>query len=367
VAFVRQPHRGPEPGRVPPDIGGPGTNRSPRRHLRSTRPRYLPRPSFCLPLVVFGAFLLLTGCESALAPRAEADRHFTLYGVMNPLADSQGVIVFPVDGELKPLPDAPLEARLRSTNLDSGESVAWRDSIIASAAGPAHVFWAPFRASYGETYRLEVESLKDDGASSVTVKVPPRANIVPMDPVDGVWVTQDVLVTAPVDRLNFLLVRYVIKAKLPRSSLAYPVLLPGGKLGGDATLSDPPPGDSLIVQTLFVPIDYVEKAAVDASGWTIPINFTDDFREIRRRISGRGSPDATFGIQLLAVEISFVAANAEWAAPDDRFEADVLVQPGTMSNVERGFGFVGAGYRLEHSYTLPEEFLIRIGFRLPSN
>jgi len=326
-----------------------------------------PLPSMRLPFLVLSFAVLLAACETSVAPRSDADRHFTLYGVMNPLADSQGVIVFPIESDLRSLPAEPLEARFTSTNLDTGDQTVWTDSIVVGGDGATHVFWAPFRAVHGDSYRLEVESLLDDGGSTVTVKVPPFAEIVPQEPVDGVGVTQDVLVTAPIERLNFLLVRYVIKARLPSTSLGFPVLLPGGKGGGSSTVGDLPPGDSLVVQTLFVPIDYAQKATLGPSEWTIPINFTDDFREIRRRVSSRGRPDASFGIQLLAVEVSFVAANAAWAAPDERFEADVLVQPGTMSNVERGFGFVGAGYRLAHSYTLSDEILIRIGYRLPSN
>ena len=44
------------------------------------------------------------------------------------------------------------------------------------------------------------------------------------------------------------------------------------------------------------------------------------------------------------------AANAEWDPPGGVFDADVLVQPGTLSNVENGFGFVGAGYRLSSTW-----------------
>ena len=316
---------------------------------------------------------LLAACESSVAPRADSDRHFSLYGVLNPRADSQAVLVFPIEDELRALPTEPLDATLVSRELSSGQEIAWADSILTTAEGAVHVYWARFRAEHDRTYRIDVQNSRGDRGSQVTVRVPPEAEIVPRDVVDGLWVTQDVDVTAAVERLNFLKVQYVIKAKLPPSSLAYPVLLPDKlpDLFSPPPPTDPqpppPPEDTLIVQTLFVPIDYAEKATPSASGWTMPINFSDDFREIRRRVSTRGNADPIYGIQLKAIEVSMVAANAAWQAPENQFNSEVLIQPGTMTNVERGFGFVGAGYRLEHSYTIPDDMLIRIGFRLPTD
>lgn len=37
------------------------------------------------------------------------------------------------------------------------------------------------------------------------------------------------------------------------------------------------------------------------------------------------------------------AASASWNPPGGVFDYELLAQPGTMSNVNNGFGFVGAG------------------------
>lgn len=324
-----------------------------------------------LPLACLGWIVALSACETSVAPRTGADRHFSMYGVVNPEADSQGVIVFPIENELRVLPAEPLDAIVTSTDLETGGRFVWSDSMVFRENGVVHVYWAPFRASHGRTYRINVASASGERHSEVTVTVPPRAEIVPGGVFEDIWVRQNVAVTAPVDRLNFLLVRYVIKAKLPPASLAYPVLLPdklpdfGAPPPTDPTA--PPVQDSLIVQRLFVPIAYSDKAQLNAEGWTIPLNFSDDFREIRQRVSRRGTRDAAYGIRLEAIEISLVAANAEWTAPGDQYEASILIQPGAMSNVQGGFGFVGAGYRLEHRYQLPDDVLTRIGFRLDND
>ena len=41
----------------------------------------------------------------------------------------------------------------------------------------------------------------------------------------------------------------------------------------------------------------------------------------------------------------------------------MLVQPGLMSNVDNGFGFVGAGYRIELTWLPDDDVVARSGFR----
>ncbi len=71
-----------------------------------------------------------------------------------------------------------------------------------------------------------------------------------------------------------------------------------------------------------------------------------DLRSIQRLIEQTIPVDPTIGLKLTKITIHLIAANADWDPPGDTFDIDVLVQPGTLSNVENGFGFVGAGYRL---------------------
>ena len=64
----------------------------------------------------------------------------------------------------------------------------------------------------------------------------------------------------------------------------------------------------------------------------------------------------------MLVSFSTVLGNEEWVPPDGEFNAANLIQPGTFSNVENGFGFVGAGYRLQRSWTLPFEVVEKTSF-----
>lgn len=326
-------------------------------------------PLHPLRAALLAACLLLSGCDADVIPLVDADRHFSLYGVVNPRADSQSVVVFPIEDTLRPLPDAPLDATVTSTDLETGETVVWRDSVVTSAEGAVHVFWAPFRAAYGHTYRIVVAGADGD-VSSATVAVPPEADlvVVPAEPTSPP--RQAVRVTAPVDRLNRVLVSYLISARVPPAAFSLaPTAPPRPSLPGfEPPAGDPPEADSsdgLVVQRVTAFFDYGPQAVKEADGWHIDIALSADFRKIRDAVRGFGRYDLTYGIRLDSMEIRMIAANAEWDPPDGVFNPEQLVQPGTLSNVVQGFGFVGAGYRLEARW-LPTPDVLRIaGFTIP--
>ena len=62
------------------------------------------------------------------------------------------------------------------------------------------------------------------------------------------------------------------------------------------------------------------------------------------------------------VEISAVVTDVEWVPPDGRFDPDILVEPGTLTNVQGGFGFVSAGYRTKIIWLPSDEVLDVAGF-----
>ena len=87
--------------------------------------------------------LLLAACEEDVTA-VRTERPFAAYGLLSPLYPKQEVYVFPVEERLRPLPPEPLDARVTTTDLVTGETVVWRDSVVAAAdEGAAHLFWAP--------------------------------------------------------------------------------------------------------------------------------------------------------------------------------------------------------------------------------
>ncbi|HEX7071281.1 MAG TPA: hypothetical protein VF190_10760, partial [Rhodothermales bacterium] len=112
------------------------------------------------------------GCEEGVDAVLESTQPFTLYGFFNPRSDTQAVRVFPIEPILEPTRPEPLEAIVRSTDLVTGETVVWSDSVVHFSDGTyGHVAYAPFRVEYGHTYRFEV-SRPDGNTSQAEVPVP---------------------------------------------------------------------------------------------------------------------------------------------------------------------------------------------------
>lgn len=285
-------------------------------------------------LVVF-----LTSCDEEVTAVVGTDRPFSLYGVVTPQLDSQWVRVFPVEGVLQPEPGDRLDAHFFSTDLDTGEEYLWRDSVIQDVFDQwAHVFWAPFQAEYGHTYLLQVR--QDDGdETSVQVTVPPRTEVVLQTPQTGVTtVLLPIMIEGQAPRLLRIEVVYTVSY----------VRAGGAQLEADA-----------------VSIPYDGTQELTAEGWRIPVRPSTDFNTVMEALIRRiDHPiDRNIGITLLNMTLRLIVANEEWNPPDGMFDPERLVQPETMTNVQNGFGFVGAGYRHEFAW-LPEPDVIRAaGFR----
>ncbi|MFT4603362.1 MAG: hypothetical protein ACI9W4_000076 [Rhodothermales bacterium] len=307
------------------------------------------------------ALFAIVGCDTGVYPRVEGDFDYSLYGVLNPRADTQAVVVIPIEATLEAL------SHSRSVTVtisdDHGETHVLTDSLVVKEMGPVNVYWSEFRAEYGALYTVTAADPESHRLSSAVVRVPPFTGVVLADPVFEFGVSQEIVLDGGLERLNFTEVVYEITARLPAAWRVYPVLVPGAS---EPVPVQPPASDSLVIQNLQVPISYVNRELYSGSDWRIKVNYTQDLLEIIRRLRRRGRMDATFGVQLRGINFSAVAANEEWAPPGNAFIKDELIQPGTLSNVTNGFGFIGAGYTIRHSYRLSDELLTRIGFRRPA-
>ncbi len=270
----------------------------------------------CLFAVFFSA------CEEDVVAVLGTDLPFSMFGVLTPQSDTQWVRVFPIEGTLEPASPGPLDARFTSTDLLTGETRVWKDSLIQEENGQfAHVYWSPFVAAFGSTYRLEVE--RSDGAGSqVAVQVPGPATLVMPQRTQLAPALLAVFVQGEVPNLIRIEVTY-----------RYRFRTPAGIEVGEATVA-------------------VEgKHRRVTGGWVIDLTPRADLRELQRLLEQQSiSVDDRIGLKLAKLTLRLIVANAEWDPPGGSFEPDVLVQPGTLSNVENGFGFVGAGYRLRETW-----------------
>ncbi len=147
-------------------------------------------------------FLCLAGCEEDVAGPAGVDEPFSLYGVFNPRLPVQTVLVAPVEDLLAPGSVDALDAVVTSTDLGSGKTYVWRDSVAANATGQLdHIYWANFTPGYGSRHRMEV-ARSDGKKSAANVEVPGEVYIE-----DGDAGTRDLRVTVS-GASDFALIRF---------------------------------------------------------------------------------------------------------------------------------------------------------------
>ena len=269
------------------------------------------------------------GCESTVEPVTGTDEAFTLYGFFNPLADTQAVRVFPVEERLVRTQPTPIDAALASTDLTDGSAAVWRDSLVLYQSNLfpdtyGHVFYASFRAAYEHTYRLT--ATRSDGATSaVEVTVPPRVEpeLLPFD-------VQTFAIRMPV--------RWAGAPMLNAVEVVYQLIIDD-------------------VEVNYVVPYGPEMWTRTADAIVVKVEFADDAQTIRRETRGGR-------FVLLAIEQRALVTNREWDPPGGVYDPEVLVQPGVFSNVEDGFGFVGAGYSAAITWLPEAEIVQQVGFEL---
>lgn len=286
---------------------------------------------------------LVAGCEAGVDPVVGEERPFTLWGIINSGADTQWVRVFPINDSTGFKDDVDLDAAVASTDLTTGDRRMWRyRKTIEDDGDVRHVFWSPFRAAHGHQYRLEVE--RADGAvSSATVSVP-----------QAVEVELDVKTTAasmPVfirgDSLNLIGVgmRYEATNLPPIKSL------PEGR----------PPAP-----IVFFPVEvsYEGRGQRIPGGWRYSIDMERDVAEVRDAYEVNCLVTEKFpDIALRRVEFHFIAASMAWDPPGGAFDPEVLISPNAFSNVENGYGFMGAGEVVRVRWTPVPSLRRFLGFR----
>ncbi|MEX2402156.1 MAG: hypothetical protein WD423_15400 [Rhodothermales bacterium] len=286
--------------------------------------------------------VVLAGCESGVDPYVGTEEPYTIWGVFDAAADTQKVRVFSIEGE--PGIDRPsaVDASVVSTNLSTGDRVEWTPRTVTYEEGETgHVFWAPFRAQSGHRYRLDV-TRSDGNTSTAEVTVPTGVELEIN--------TSDTRSTLPVrivgDVPNLLGVEVRYEATNMPPDLVWP---PG-------TVAHP---------LVFHPVDisYQEELNRIEGGWQFNIQMQRDYDLVRREFERNclvtnGAP----GIALRRVELRLVAADSTWSPPGGAFDPEVLVEPTAMSNIDNGFGFIGAGHVKRLRWTPPRETRLGLGY-----
>ena len=297
------------------------------RPLALSSSRLFPLPGARLLSWMFVCVLVLTtGCEESVNPILGTERPFTIYGFFNPVGDTQAVRVFAIEDLLELTSPEPIDAHVTSLDLQLGTQHVWQDSVVMfDRARYGHVYWSAFRAAYRHRYRLEVT--RSDGESvQVEVTVPPLSEAVLLAPTIAPRFVFIPVLWQDAPRVNNIGVRYHTNCG-------------------------------------FYDFDYgLEQEQVEG-GVVVTIRFSDDARAIFAKVFFK--PDCTLqSLRLLDIQLTVLITNEEWAPPSGVFDAELLVEPGTFSNVENGFGFVGAGYEASFRWEPSDSARVAAGYYL---
>jgi hypothetical protein len=268
--------------------------------------------------------IILAGCEEMVDPVLKTEQSFTLFGFIDPGAARQAIRVFEISELLEETSAAPLDAEVILT-APGGEAISFADSVVNYSDGSiGHVYHAAFQPDFQSNYLLTVSG-PDGRDATVNVRTPARATL-RLEPAAGV-----------------------------RGNIRMPVVFEGAEqiLAPRVTYtfeSDRPPF------SWTVPVVYGEDVVRTGDDWAIVVDLSRDIG-VLYTVSGLRPGSDPIILNEMIIE-AFVATR-DWSPPQGAFDPEVLVQPGTFSNVENGFGFVGAGYT-EEARTLPAIEILRL-------
>jgi hypothetical protein len=265
------------------------------------------------------------GCAEEVTAPPPSGGTFTLWGALDPVDSLQAIRVIAVTDILEPQP-GPLDATVTSTDLRNGAVTTWRDSIVTFSNGTTgHVFVAMTDIDYNGVYRIDV--VRSDGASSrARVTVPPLVEAFLETDENG---SPDEAALWPgVPQLNA------------------PVL----------TLRIQDSGCGVN----FHDVEFREISGAVAEpfefGWRTQFSLAR-LREVLPTHLANGA--------LLQITLRAEVASVEWRFPTDNFDPEILIEPGAFTNVEGGFGFIGAAYPAALTYVPDTRATTRAGFPNP--
>ena len=153
------------------------------RHQRVTSSAFvaLSRRSRSVLFALLGTLILVTGCDTsvqALDPSEE--RHYSVFGVVNPGQDTQWVRVEPLPEPTSSGAPREIDATVTLENLSTGQEWTLRDSLMEVFRDEfQHNFWTTAPIAPGTSYRLVVSNTDGDStwATTTTPSVPPSIDV----------------------------------------------------------------------------------------------------------------------------------------------------------------------------------------------
>lgn len=286
------------------------------------------RSSLLLLLSVLTTAFVLSACEDSVDPILENNRQFTLFGTLDMNQDTQFVRVIPIRTTLRPDPDVLSQIAFASTDLTSGETRVWDDSLLTFEDGTVGlVFYAPLRIRPGHTYRVEVTSplLELATVAETTVpELPTTVTILPAELSGG---------TGGAIGRGSQTVRWNDLGTTPFAVDVWYRFLPAEA----AAFRD-------------VQMPYTPDNGPEGSDWLVEL----DLRQDRLALDTIAIVDPNT-IPLAGVGVLMTVLDGAFVPPGGTFDPEILAQPGTFSNVENGFGFVGSVGRFAAEWVFADD------------
>ncbi|MCB0718846.1 MAG: DUF4249 family protein [Bacteroidetes bacterium] len=283
--------------------------------------------------------LLLAGCDDTVDPIADSDRQMTLFATLDMDTDVQYIRVIPIRGTIASVDVDPSRYAVRSTNLTNGEVLDWADTLITYPRGQVGLlFYANTRVQPGHSFLIEATEEGSDLVTSAQTTVPatPAITVEPEEVVETIGISGTNVrgsQTVTYDGLN---------AEPHLVEIWYRFLA------------------SPYAPFVDIPVPLPAIRSYEGGRWSATLNLITDRKNIGDTLNVNSYALMGIGVRITNLDDAFVP-------PGGVFDPEVLVQPGTMSNVTNGFGFVGAVARFDKEWAWNEESVRILGYRTPED
>lgn len=284
---------------------------------------FVARSLFLLGGAVLGVVLLLGGCDTSVQAVVPSDRyHYSVFGVLNPVEDTQWVRVEPLAASTSAGAPSTLDVTVTLEKLSNGRTWTLRDSLMEVFEGePQHNFWTTATIEPGTSYRLTVANSDGDTtqAQTTTPSAPPE--VTPLGPIR--------LPCLDTDGANTFDVRVDGSKELAGLKVRYFQNFRG-------------------VPLTFLFDSYADAERRDDTVYTATVNYLEDLR----------TTNQTRSRQCIADSAHVIAAAGgpdwpEWARYNDASISEVA-RPDSFSNVKGGHGMFSGVYTSRATVSVEE-------------
>ena len=275
----------------------------------------------------------LAACEADVSAPRDMEDPFSMYGILNPRLSVQTIGVAPIEPLLYDFPET-IDVLLQTTNLETGETIIWRDSVVPGEPGQIdHVFTAEFMPAFGSSYR--VEAIRSDGAAtSAVARVPELVEVTTRTDDQG---ELEILVLG--DEISLLDAEVTYSARI-------------------VYWLEPKPCEPTAA-SVSMSFSYRRRGVETGNGFRVPINMERDHNDMELELAVHPAND----LALLGMRVRLLIGDADWDPPGGVFDANVLAHPDVMTNTTNGFGLVAGGYNHERSVYPSEEAVAATRFQ----